>query len=186
MLHYALGNPLVRALTLASRHFFDSPPDGFPDVPLGRPMPVMIHARPDEIAALDSLEADIAPFAELERVDEAGLRALCPALRVGWEGAVAGLVAVTPAAGTSGPLGAIVLGGASALVCYGFVGSLKHRLGLDDSHDVFGIHGLGGIVAWCSIIPRSTRGHPCARHVFPPPLTSGLLLGLLHNSRSGE
>ena len=69
-----------------------------------------------------------------------------PSLLGGASGAVAGLVAITPAAGTSGALGAIVLGGASALVCYGFVGSLKHRLGLDDSLDVFGIHGLGGIV----------------------------------------
>nr|WP_275401966.1 hypothetical protein [Sphingomonas segetis] len=62
------------------------------------------------------------------------------------EGAVAGLVAVTPAAGISGPIGAMLLGGAASLVCYGFVGSLKNRLRLDDSLDVFGIHGLGGIV----------------------------------------
>jgi Amt family ammonium transporter len=69
-----------------------------------------------------------------------------PSLLGGASGAVAGLVAVTPAAGTSGVIGAAALGAAAALVCYGFVGSLKHRLGLDDSLDVFGIHGLGGIV----------------------------------------
>lgn len=63
----------------------------------------------------------------------------------GASGAVAGLVAVTPAAGVSGPIGAILLGGLASLVCYGFVGSLKNRLRLDDSLDVFGIHGLGGI-----------------------------------------
>jgi Amt family ammonium transporter len=69
-----------------------------------------------------------------------------PSLLGGASGAVAGLVAVTPAAGVSGPVGAILLGAVAGLVCYGFVGSLKNRLRLDDSLDVFGIHGLGGIV----------------------------------------
>ncbi|MEO6225330.1 MAG: ammonium transporter [Sphingomicrobium sp.] len=63
----------------------------------------------------------------------------------GASGIVAGLVAITPAAGASGPIGAILLGGAASIACYGFVGSLKNRLRLDDSLDVFGIHGLGGI-----------------------------------------
>jgi Amt family ammonium transporter len=69
-----------------------------------------------------------------------------PSLLGGASGAIAGLVAVTPAAGTSGVGGAAALGVAAALVSYWFVGSLKHRLKLDDSLDVFGIHGLGGIV----------------------------------------
>jgi Amt family ammonium transporter len=64
----------------------------------------------------------------------------------GASGAVTGLVAVTPAAGASGPIGAMLLGGLASLICYGFVASLKNRLKLDDSLDVFGIHGLGGIV----------------------------------------
>src|SRR5690348_682140 len=68
-----------------------------------------------------------------------------PSMLGGASGAVAGLVAVTPAAGASGPIGAMLLGGAASLVCYGFVTSLKNRLRLDDSLDVFGIHGLGGI-----------------------------------------
>jgi Amt family ammonium transporter len=68
-----------------------------------------------------------------------------PSMLGGASGAVAGLVAVTPAAGISGPVGAILLGLAASLVCYGFVGTLKNRLRLDDSLDVFGIHGLGGI-----------------------------------------
>ena len=68
-----------------------------------------------------------------------------PSMLGGASGAVAGLVAVTPAAGISGPIGAMLLGGATSVVCYGFVGSLKNRLRLDDSLDVFGIHGLGGI-----------------------------------------
>ena len=69
-----------------------------------------------------------------------------PSMLGGASGAVAGLVAVTPAAGASGPIGAMLLGSAASLVCYGFVGSLKNRLRLDDSLDVFGIHGLGGIM----------------------------------------
>lgn len=92
MLHYALGDPLVRALTLASRGFFEAPPDGFTDVPLGHRMPVLVHAREDELSALDALQADIAPFAELERISEEGVLDLCPVIRTGEGGAVAALV----------------------------------------------------------------------------------------------
>ena len=81
MLHYALGDRLVRALTLASRPFFEAPPDGFGEVPLGHQMPVLIFAREDERAALDALEADIAPFARLERLDARGVTELCPLLK---------------------------------------------------------------------------------------------------------
>lgn len=61
-------------------------------------------------------------------------------------GAIAGLVAITPAAGNSGPAGAILLGGLSSIICCWFVMKLKPKLGFDDSLDAFGIHGLGGIV----------------------------------------
>ncbi|WP_394730123.1 ammonium transporter [Altererythrobacter sp. GH1-8] len=61
-------------------------------------------------------------------------------------GVIAGLVAVTPAAGNSGPFGAILLGIASSVVCYFFVAKVKAKLGYDDSLDAFGIHGIGGIV----------------------------------------
>ena len=81
MLHYALGDRLVRALTLASRGFFDDPPDDFAEVPIGRPMPVLIHARDDEREELDALEADIAPFAKLDRLDARGVHQLCPLLK---------------------------------------------------------------------------------------------------------
>jgi Amt family ammonium transporter len=69
-----------------------------------------------------------------------------PSMLGGASGAVAGLVAVTPAAGISGPIGAMILGLAAGVLCYGFVGSLKNRLRFDDSLDVFGIHGLGGVI----------------------------------------
>ncbi|MEZ5745997.1 MAG: ammonium transporter [Paracoccaceae bacterium] len=61
-------------------------------------------------------------------------------------GMIAGLVAVTPAAGSIGPVGAIILGALAAGVCYFFVSAVKNRCGYDDSLDVFGIHGIGGIV----------------------------------------
>ena len=61
-------------------------------------------------------------------------------------GAIAGLVAITPAAGNSGPAGAILLGGVAAILCCYFVMKLKAKLGLDDSLDAFGIHGIGGII----------------------------------------
>jgi Amt family ammonium transporter len=60
-------------------------------------------------------------------------------------GIVAGLVAVTPAAGNSGPLGAIVLCFLTAFVCYFAVTKLKHMFGYDDALDTFGVHGVGGI-----------------------------------------
>ncbi len=61
-------------------------------------------------------------------------------------GAVAGLVAITPAAGLAGAGGAIVLGAVAGVVCMWAVVSLKPMLGYDDSLDVFGVHGVGGIV----------------------------------------
>jgi len=61
-------------------------------------------------------------------------------------GLVAGLVAVTPACGTVGPVGAIVLGAIASVVCYFFVAVVKNKFGYDDTLDVFGIHGIGGIV----------------------------------------
>ena len=61
-------------------------------------------------------------------------------------GAVGGLVAVTPAAGFVGPMGAIVIGGLAGLVCLWGVSGLKRLLNVDDAFDVFGVHGLGGIV----------------------------------------
>jgi Amt family ammonium transporter len=61
-------------------------------------------------------------------------------------GVVAGLVAVTPAAGFVGPIGALVLGAIGAVVSFFFVTTVKNALGYDDSLDVFGIHGVAGIV----------------------------------------
>ena len=61
-------------------------------------------------------------------------------------GAVAGLVAITPASGSVGPIGALVIGIVSGVVCFWGATSLKAQLGYDDSLDAFGVHGIGGIV----------------------------------------
>ncbi len=61
-------------------------------------------------------------------------------------GMIAGLVAITPACGTIGPVGAIALGAIASALCYFFVAVVKNKAGYDDSLDVFGIHGIGGIV----------------------------------------
>ncbi|WP_183632583.1 ammonium transporter [Pseudomonas sp. AS2.8] len=61
-------------------------------------------------------------------------------------GVVAGLVAITPAAGTAGPMGALIIGLAAGVICFFTATSLKRKLGYDDSLDAFGVHGIGGIV----------------------------------------
>jgi Amt family ammonium transporter len=61
-------------------------------------------------------------------------------------GAVAGLVAITPAAGTVDAMGSLFIGLFSAIVCYTFVAYVKPKLKYDDSLDAFGVHGVGGFV----------------------------------------
>ena len=69
-----------------------------------------------------------------------------PSMLGGASGAVAGLVAITPACGWSGPMGSIFLGLAAGAVCFWAVTMLKSALGYDDSLDAFGVHGIGGII----------------------------------------
>ena len=69
-----------------------------------------------------------------------------PSLLGALSGAVAGLVAVTPAAGFAGPMGAIVLGLVAGVVCLFFCSTVKNTFGYDDALDVFGVHCVGGIV----------------------------------------
>jgi ammonium transporter, Amt family len=61
-------------------------------------------------------------------------------------GAVAGLVAITPASGFVGPTSAVIIGLVAGIVCFIAATSLKHVLGYDDSLDAFGVHGIGGII----------------------------------------
>lgn len=69
-----------------------------------------------------------------------------PSMLGGASGAVAGLVAITPACGWAGPMGSIVLGLVVGIVCFWFVTSVKNLMGYDDSLDVFGVHCVGGII----------------------------------------
>ena len=69
-----------------------------------------------------------------------------PSMLGGASGAVAGLVAITPACGFVGPMGALIMGLAAGVICLWGVNGLKRMLGADDSLDVFGVHGVGGIL----------------------------------------
>lgn len=74
-----------------------------------------------------------------------GVSALVCAIYLGTiSGAVAGLVAITPASGFVGPMPALVIGLAAGIVCYLMVTKVKHAFGYDDSLDAFGVHGIGG------------------------------------------
>jgi Amt family ammonium transporter len=80
-------------------------------------------------------------------------------------GAVAGLVAITPASGTAGPMGALLIGLASGVICFLASTKLKRALGYDDSLDVFGVHAVGGIVGaiLTGCAPTSLGGKGLAR-----------------------
>ncbi|HUG79676.1 MAG TPA: ammonium transporter [Burkholderiales bacterium] len=69
-----------------------------------------------------------------------------PSLLGAASGAIAGLVAITPACGNAGPMGAIVLGLVAGVLCFWACAHLKRVVGYDDALDVFGVHGVGGIV----------------------------------------
>jgi len=78
-------------------------------------------------------------------------------------GAVAGLVAITPASGTAGPMGALVIGVAAGVLCFLAATKLKRALGYDDSLDVFGVHAVGGVIGailtgWCADLSMGGKG----------------------------
>lgn len=75
-------------------------------------------------------------------------------------GMVAGLATVTPASGYIGPMGGIILGLLSGFICYWFVGFIKFKLKIDDSLDVFAVHGVGGILGtlFTGILATDTFG----------------------------
>ncbi|MDB4488377.1 ammonium transporter [bacterium] len=61
-------------------------------------------------------------------------------------GMVAGLATITPASGNVGPMGALVIGASAGVICYFMCGVVRHKLKIDDSLDVFAVHGVGGIL----------------------------------------
>lgn len=85
-------------------------------------------------------------------------------------GAVAGLVAITPAAGFVDTTGSLLIGFGVSVICYYMVGIVKHKFGYDDSLDAFGVHGIGGI--WGAL----------ATGLFATPLVQGAYSGLFHGN----
>ncbi|HEX8224441.1 MAG TPA: FAD-dependent oxidoreductase [Allosphingosinicella sp.] len=91
--HFGNGNAAVRGLTAWSQPFFERPPEGFSPSPLARTFQSLYFAFEEALPALAELEADMARFTDrIRTVDPAAMAALCPALRTGAGGAVAGLL----------------------------------------------------------------------------------------------
>jgi Amt family ammonium transporter len=96
-------------------------------------------------------------------------------------GAVAGLVAITPAAGFVGPMSAMAIGLIAGVFCYFMVSVMKAKLGYDDSLDAFGVHGMGGTLgALLTGVFASSVVNPIFKDAQGNPLPSGLLEGNPH------
>jgi ammonium transporter, Amt family len=96
-------------------------------------------------------------------------------------GAVAGLVAITPAAGFVGPMAAIAIGGIAGVCCYGMVAHFKARMGYDDSLDAFGVHGAGGTIgALLTGVFATANVNPIFKNAEGMALSSGWLEGNHH------
>lgn len=95
----------------------------------------------------------------------------------GASGVVAGLVAVTPACGTAGPFGAIIIGLAAGAICFWASTWVKARLGYDDALDVFGVHGVGGIVGsiLTGVFANPALGGLKADYVFGSQITAQIV-----------
>ena len=104
-----------------------------------------------------------------------------PSVLGGISGAVAGLVAITPAAGFVGPMQALVIGAVAGVVCYTMVAKVKARLGYDDSLDAFGVHGAGGTIgALLTGVFASAAINPIFKNSQGLALPSGWIDGNAH------
>jgi ammonium transporter, Amt family len=96
-------------------------------------------------------------------------------------GAVAGLVAITPAAGFVGPMSALAIGLIAGVFCYFMVAKVKARFGYDDTLDAFGVHGAGGTIgALLTGIAASSAVNPVFKDAKGNTIASGLLEGNAH------
>jgi len=96
-------------------------------------------------------------------------------------GAVAGLVAITPAAGFVGPMAALLIGLIAGVFCYLMVAKVKARFGYDDSLDAFGVHGAGGTIgALLTGVFASSAVNPVFKNSQGAVLASGVLEGNVH------
>lgn len=104
-----------------------------------------------------------------------------PSALGGISGAVAGLVAITPAAGFVGPIAALLIGAIAGVFCYFMVARVKARFGYDDSLDAFGVHGAGGTIgAILTGIFAVSSANPIFKDAQGNPLPSGLIEGNGH------
>jgi Amt family ammonium transporter len=104
-----------------------------------------------------------------------------PSVLGGISGAVAGLVAITPAAGFVGPMAALVIGFVAGVVCYTMVAKVKAHFGYDDSLDAFGVHGAGGTLgALLTGVFASSAVNPIFKDAQGAVQASGLLEGNAH------
>jgi Amt family ammonium transporter len=104
-----------------------------------------------------------------------------PSVLGGISGAVAGLVAITPAAGFVSPMAALVIGAVAGIFCYTMVAKVKARFGYDDSLDAFGVHGAGGTVgALLTGVFASSLVNPIFKDAQGNALASGLIEGNGH------
>ena len=96
-------------------------------------------------------------------------------------GSVAGLVAITPAAGFVGPMAALMIGLIAGVSCYAMCAVVKARLGYDDSLDAFGVHGVGGTIgALLTGVFASSLINPIFKDAQGRTLPSGLIEGNFH------
>src|ERR1700737_324051 len=96
-------------------------------------------------------------------------------------GAVAGLVAITPAAGFVSPMPALLIGLIAGVFCYWMVAMVKAKFGYDDSLDAFGVHGAGGTLgAFLTVVFASSAVNPIFKDARGNPLASGVLEGNAH------
>ena len=96
-------------------------------------------------------------------------------------GAVAGLVAITPASGFVGPMPSLAIGLAAGIVCYFMVAKVKARLGYDDSLDAFGVHGVGGTLgAILTGVFASSAVNPVFKDAQGNALPTGMIQGNYH------
>jgi ammonium transporter, Amt family len=104
-----------------------------------------------------------------------------PSVLGGISGAVAGLVAITPASGFVNPMAALLIGFIAGVFCYGMVAKVKAKFGYDDSLDAFGVHGAGGTLgAILTGIFAVSAVNPIFKDAQGKPLPSGLLEGNIH------
>jgi len=104
-----------------------------------------------------------------------------PSALGGISGCVAGLVAITPAAGFVGPMSALTIGLIAGVVCYIMVAVVKARLGYDDSLDAFGVHGVGGTIgALLTGVFATKLVNPIFKNANGSALPSGMMDGNFH------